>query len=70
VGHEDNSLGTMIDGILDGRYGTGNTLVVGYFKIGIEGYVEIDLVLLSGYTASRPVERRKDRDSSLYRSSV
>lgn len=43
VGHQDNSLGAVVDGILDGGDGTGNTLCVGDILLGVEGDVEVDL---------------------------
>jgi hypothetical protein len=43
VGHQDNSLGTVVDGILDGWDSTGNTLCVGDVLLGVEGNVEVDL---------------------------
>lgn len=43
VGHQDNSLGAVVDGILDGGDGTGNTLCVGDVLLGVEGDVEVDL---------------------------
>jgi hypothetical protein len=45
VGHQDNGLGAIVDGILDGRDGAGNTLVVGDLRVGllVEGHVEVDL---------------------------
>ena len=43
VGHEDDSLSAIVNGILDGGDGTSNTLVVGDFFVGIEGDVEVDL---------------------------
>jgi hypothetical protein len=47
VGHEDNSLGAIVDGVLDGRDGTGDTLVVGDVLVTVEGNVEVDLCLVS-----------------------
>lgn len=43
VGHQDHSLGAVVDGILDGGNGTGNTLCVGDVLLGVEGNVEVDL---------------------------
>jgi len=43
VGHEDDSLGSILNGILDGRQSTDDTLVVGDVLVGIEGDVEVDL---------------------------
>lgn len=43
VGHEDNSLGAVVDGILDGGDGTGDTLGVGDVLVGVERDVEVDL---------------------------
>jgi len=47
VGHEDNGLGAIVDGVLDGRDGTGNTLVVGDVLVGVERDVEVDLYMVS-----------------------
>lgn len=43
VGHEDDSLGAIVDGVLDGGDGTGNALVVGDVLVGVEGDVEVNL---------------------------
>ena len=43
VGHEDDRLGTILDGVLDGGQGTDNTLVVGDLLLVVEGNVEVDL---------------------------
>lgn len=43
VGHEDDSLGTLLDGILDSGQSTNDTLVVGDLLVGIERDVEVDL---------------------------
>lgn len=43
VRHEDDGLGTIINGILDGWNSTGNTLVVGDVLVGIKRDVEVDL---------------------------
>lgn len=43
VGHQDNSLGAVVDGILDGWDGTGDTLCVGDVLLGVERDVEVDL---------------------------
>lgn len=43
VGHQDHSLGAVVDGILDGGNGTGDTLCVGDILLGVEGNVEVDL---------------------------
>lgn len=47
VGHENNSLGAIVDGVLDGRDGTGNALVVGDVLVGVERDVEVDLYMVS-----------------------
>ena len=47
VGHEDNGLGAIVDGVLDGRDGTGNTLVIGDVLVGVERDVEVDLCIWS-----------------------
>lgn len=43
VGHQDDRLGAIVDGILDGGQGTDDTLVVGDLLVLIKGHVEIDL---------------------------
>jgi len=43
MGHEDDGLGAILDGVLDGGEGTDDTLVVGDFLVGVEGDVEVDL---------------------------
>lgn len=43
VGHEDNGLGTIFDGVLDGGEGTDDTLVVGDFLVTVEGDVKVNL---------------------------
>jgi hypothetical protein len=47
VGHEDNGLGAILDSVLDGRDGTGDTLVVGDVLVTIERDVEVDLYTVS-----------------------
>lgn len=47
VGHEDNGLGAILDSVLDGRDGTGDTLVVGNVLVTIERDVEVDLYMVS-----------------------
>jgi hypothetical protein len=58
--HEDHSLGTIVDGILDGRDGAGDTLVVGNVLVGIEGNVEVDLAVMLGDISKR--KRRTTRE--------
>lgn len=48
VGHEDNGLGAIVDGILDGGDGTDNALGVGDLLLGVKGDVEVDLESESG----------------------
>jgi len=43
VGHEDDGLGTVLDGILDGGDGADNALGVGDILVGVKGDVEVDL---------------------------
>ena len=43
VGHEDNGLGAIVDGILDGGDGTDDALGVGDLLLGVKGDVEVDL---------------------------
>lgn len=43
VGHEDDGLGAIVDGVLDGGDSTGDALVVGDVLVSIEGDVEVDL---------------------------
>jgi hypothetical protein len=47
VRHEDNSLGAIVDGVLDGRDGADNALGVGDLLVGVERDVEVDLVSIS-----------------------
>lgn len=47
VGHEDNGLGAVVDGILDGGEGTDDTLGVGDVLLSVEGNVEVNLHLLA-----------------------
>lgn len=43
VRHEDNGLGAMVERILDGGDGTGDTLRVGDLLLGVKGDIEVDL---------------------------
>jgi hypothetical protein len=43
VRHEDDGLGTIFEGVLDGGEGTDNSLVVGDVLVGVERDVEVDL---------------------------
>lgn len=43
VGHEDDSLGIVLDGVLDGGESTDDTLVVGDLLVGVKRDVEVDL---------------------------
>jgi hypothetical protein len=43
VGHEDDGLGAMLEGVLDGGESTDNSLVVGDVLVGVERDVEVDL---------------------------
>lgn len=43
VGHEDDGLGAVLEGILDGGEGTDDALVVGDVLVGVERDVEVDL---------------------------
>jgi hypothetical protein len=45
MGHKDDGFGSIFDGVLDGRGGTDNTLVIGDFLIGIERDIEVNLQL-------------------------
>lgn len=45
VGHEDDGLGAILDGVFDGGEGTDDTLVVGDLLVGVEGDVEVDLAV-------------------------
>jgi hypothetical protein len=49
VGHQDNGFGAILDSVLDGGEGAGDTLVVGDLGVGllVEGNVEVDLKGLS-----------------------
>lgn len=44
VGHQDDSLGAILDGVLDGGEGADDALVVGDLGVGllVEGHVEVD----------------------------
>lgn len=44
MGHEDDSLGSVIDSIFDGWDSSGNTLIVGNVLVRVERDVEIDLL--------------------------
>lgn len=48
VGHEDNGLSTILNGVLDGRQSTDDTLIVGDLLVGIERNVEVDLLVVNG----------------------
>ena len=43
VGHQDDGLGAVVNGILDGGQSTDNALVVGDVLVRVEGDVEVDL---------------------------
>jgi len=43
VRHEDDGLGAIVEGVLDGGEGTDNSLVVGDVLVGVERDVEVDL---------------------------
>lgn len=43
VGHQDDSLGAIVESVLDGRDGADNALGVGDVLVLIEGHVEVDL---------------------------
>jgi hypothetical protein len=47
VGHEDHSLGAVLDSILDGGEGTDDTLGVGDILVLVEGNIEVDLCQLA-----------------------
>ena len=44
VGHEDDGLGSIVEGVLDGRDGADDALVVGDVLVVIEGDIEVDLL--------------------------
>ena len=48
VGHEDDGLGAIVNGVLDGRKGTNNALVVCDFLVLVKGDVEVDLYFFWG----------------------
>lgn len=52
MGHEDNSLGSVVNGIFDCWDGSGDALVVGDLLIRIEGDVEVDLFVGAYVSAS------------------
>lgn len=41
--HQDDSLGAIVEGILDGGQGTDDALVVGDLLVGVERDIEVDL---------------------------
>jgi hypothetical protein len=43
MGHQDDGLGAILEGVLDGGEGTDNSLVVGDVLVGVERDVEVDL---------------------------
>ena len=43
VGHEDDCLGAIVDGVLDGGKSADNALVVGDLLVGVQRNVEVDL---------------------------
>ena len=43
MGHENDGFGAMVGGVLDGREGADDTLVVGDVLIGVQGDVEVNL---------------------------
>lgn len=43
MGHEDNGLSTIVDGIFDGGEGSDNTLVVGHLLVRVKRNIEVDL---------------------------
>jgi hypothetical protein len=43
VGHQDDGLGAVVDGILDGGQGTDDALVVGDGLVLVERDIEVDL---------------------------
>ena len=55
VGHEDDGLGAILDGVLDGGEGTDDTLVVGDVLVGVEGDVEVDLASIVSIDSSLDV---------------
>jgi hypothetical protein len=42
--HENDGLGSVLNGILDCGESADDALVVGDLLVGVEGYVEVDLV--------------------------
>lgn len=44
MGHQNDGLGAVVNGIFDCGQGTDNSLVVGDFHSGVKGDVEIDLL--------------------------
>jgi hypothetical protein len=46
VGHEDNAFCAVVDGVFDGGDGADDALVVSDFLVGVEGDVEVDLVVM------------------------
>jgi hypothetical protein len=62
VGHEDDSLGAILEGALDGRDGAGDALGVGDVFVLVEGNVEVDLRVLANEscrTNALPIKKKK-----------
>jgi hypothetical protein len=53
VGHQDDGLSAVVDGIFDGWNSSGNTLIICNFLVGIERDVEIDLFTLRSWLKLR-----------------
>jgi hypothetical protein len=71
VGHQDDGLGAIVDGVLDGGDGTDNTLGVGDVLVGVKRDVEVDLESRAGL-AGRGTHivystRRRDKNLLLRR---
>jgi hypothetical protein len=47
VGHENDGLGALFNGILNGGKSTNNTLVVGDLLVGVKRDVEVNLMMSS-----------------------
>jgi hypothetical protein len=58
VGHQDDGFGAILDSVLDGGEGAGDTLVVGNLGVGllVEGNVEVDLKSLLSVLCTYRVE--------------
>ena len=66
MGHQDNGLGAVVDGILDGGEGTDNTLVVGDVLVLVKRDVEVNLYARCISSLSKQVGHRLKSFSGTY----